>query len=82
MYPCKGALEQRPGEVLPGEVWPYPSTFRKACDALTFFPTSDMLGPKASHQVPRYFSEDDTDMEAAGTDVFSADWAAESSPYF
>ena len=40
-----------------------------------------MFGSQASHQVPRYFSEDDTDMEAACTDVFSSDWAAESSPY-
>ena len=76
------SVEQRPNEVLTDSVWPSPGIFRKACDVLAFFQTSDMFGAQTSHQVPRYFSEDETDMDAAGTDVFSTDWTAESSLYF
>ena len=47
-----------------------------------FFPTADMFGSQAHHQVPRYFSEDDTDPMAVGMDVFSSSWLAETAPYF
>ena len=67
------SVKQRPDEVLTGPVWPSPRIFRKVCDVLAFFPTTDMFGAQISHQVPRYFSEDETDMDAAGTDVFSTD---------
>ena len=59
-----------PDEVSRGLVWPYPDVFQKACDVLAFTPTADMFGSQANHQVPRYFSVDDSDTEAAGTDVF------------
>ena len=41
-----------------------------------------MLGSQAHHQVPRYFSEEDTDPMAVGVDVFAYSWLAETAPYF
>ena len=40
-----------------------------------------MFGSHAHHQVPRYFSEDDTDPMAVGMDVFSSSWLADAAPY-
>ena len=59
---------------------PYPDVFQQACDVLAFSATHAMFGSQAHHQVPRYFSEDETDTEAAGTDVFSYSLAGELCP--
>ena len=71
-----------PLEVSTGLIWPHPDVFQKACDVLAFTPTADMFGSQANHQVPWYFSTDDSETEEAGTDVFSSSWVAESAPYF
>ena len=65
-----------PDEVSTGLDRHYHDVLRKACDVVAFTNTADMFGSQANHQVPRYFSTDDSDTEVAGTDVFPSSLVA------
>ena len=53
--PPSDVLMQRPDDVSPGLVWPYPDVFHTACDILGFSTTSAMFGSRADPMVPRYY---------------------------
>ena len=58
-----------------------PFFFHSACKALKFKPSVDLFANAAHHQLPRYFTIDPRDRNAAGVNAFSVSWASEKRPY-